>query len=98
MLKPKKLLACFIAAGFIFLSSGQVFADSGISAFGSAAVEKSQKTLNSYWGRFTKWFKGLPGIKDYLQSDYAPGNYKKAMNQMSKEYKPHLTPKSNKGL
>ncbi len=44
------------------------------------------------WKKFKEWFSKLPGIKQYNESVYSGKNWKKAMNSMGDEYRPHLQP------
>ena len=42
------------------------------------------------WNSFKEWFSKLPGIKQYNESVYSGKNWKKTMNSMGDEYRPHL--------
>ena len=53
-------------------------------------VVKFTTAVKSGWASFKKWFNNLPGIRHYNNSIYSSKNYKKVMNDMGKEYKPHL--------
>ena len=53
-------------------------------------VLKNMTYIKSGWFLFKKWFNNLPGIRHYNNSIYSSKNYKKVMNDMGKEYKPHL--------
>jgi hypothetical protein len=55
-------------------------------------VKKCQENIKSGWEGFKKWFSKLPGIKQYNESVYSGKNWKKTMNSMGEEYKPHLQP------
>ena len=47
--------------------------------------------IKAEWTSFKAWFNNLPLIKDYNESIYSNKNYKKVMNDMGKEYNPHLS-------
>lgn len=47
--------------------------------------------VKAEWNSFKVWFNNLPLIKDYNESIYSNKNYKKVMNEMGSEYKPHLS-------
>ena len=47
-------------------------------------------SVKSGWNSFKNWFNNLPGIRHYNNSIYSSKNYKKVMNDMGNEYRPHL--------
>ena len=53
-------------------------------------VVRFTTSVKSGWNSFKRWFNNLPGIRDYNNSIYSSKNYKKVMNDMGNEYKPHL--------
>lgn len=53
-------------------------------------VFKKITYIKSGWFLFKKWLNNLPEIKHYNSSIYLSKNYKKVINDMGKEYKPHL--------
>ncbi len=54
-------------------------------------VVAANTRIKAEWASFKKWFNNLPLIKDYNESIYSGENYKKVMNEMGSEYKPHLS-------
>ncbi len=54
-------------------------------------VVSATTRIKTEWDSFKKWFNNLPLIKDYNESIYSSKNYKKVMNEMGSEYKPHLS-------
>lgn len=53
-------------------------------------IVKITTSVKSGWNSFKKWFNNLPGIRHYNNSVYSSKNWKKAMNDMGNEYRPHL--------
>lgn len=47
-------------------------------------------SVKSGWRSFKNWFNNLPGIRHYNNSIYSDKNWKKTMNDMGGEYRPHL--------
>lgn len=53
-------------------------------------VSKFISSIKSGWQSFKNWFNNLPGIRHYNNSVYSSKNWKRTMNSMGREYRPHL--------